>query len=102
MLAADGWAERFAVLDTALLPFTRAERALPAEVARAWQLLLATGGTMAVSELSDEIGWSSQHLSERFRAEIGLSPKEAARVLRFDRARRTLQRPAADRVQFPA
>lgn len=93
MLAADGWAERFAALDTALLPFTRVERTLPTEVARAWELLLATGGTMAVSELSDEIGWSSRHLGERFRGEIGLSPKEAARVMRFDRARRTLQRP---------
>ena len=37
-------------------------------------------------------GWTPRHLGNRFAAEVGLSPKEAARVVRFDRARRRLQR----------
>jgi AraC-like DNA-binding protein len=45
-----------------------------------------------VSELAAGTGWSERHLTSRFRAEIGLTPKAAARVIRFDRARRLLVR----------
>ena len=38
------------------------------------------------------MGWSDRHLAREFRREIGLTPKAAARVIRFDRARRLLPR----------
>ena len=62
------------------------------EVTHAWRTLLATGGAMSVADLAQETGWSARHLDNRFRAEIGLTPKAAARVIRFDRARRMLMR----------
>jgi transcriptional regulator GlxA family with amidase domain len=62
------------------------------EVRYAWRTLLATGGAVPVAELARETGWSARHLDNRFRAEIGLTPKAAARVIRFDRARRLLMR----------
>jgi AraC-like DNA-binding protein len=43
-----------------------------------------------VSRLAAEVGWSSRHLANRFRTDIGLSPKVAARVARFDHARRRI------------
>ena len=62
----------------------------------AWRQLLRTGGTARISDLAAETGWSGRHLTGRFRTEIGLTPKAAARVIRFDRARHLLISKAAD------
>lgn len=96
LMAADGWPRRFAVLD-GLLSRRLAEGPgrVPAEVTHGWRRLLATGGTLTVPELAREVGWSPRYLSRRFGEEIGLTPKLAARVVRFDRARRLLQQRAA-------
>jgi AraC-like DNA-binding protein len=100
-VAASGWPERFAVLDEILLrmmagagPPRIEPRAAP-EVGWAWRQLLASGGTLRITDLAAETGWSGRHLTSRFRAEIGLTPKAAARVIRFDRARHLLIRQAA-------
>jgi AraC-like DNA-binding protein len=45
-----------------------------------------------IADLAGEVGWSRRHLAERFTAEYGLTPKEAARVVRFERSKRLLQR----------
>jgi AraC-like DNA-binding protein len=94
---ADGWPERFAFLEHWLLDRVRQadERAgVSAEVAHAWRRLLRSGGVVPVSELVAETGWSDRHLRARFRLETGLGPKEAARVIRFHRARQRLQQRA--------
>ena len=106
-LAAPGWPERFATLDEILLrrlaattaTATRAATAASAapEIRFAWRQLLQTGGTARISDLAAETGWSGRHLTSRFRAEIGLTPKAAARVIRFDRARHLLIRQASEK-----
>jgi len=48
-----------------------------------------------VAELAAETGWSPRYLNSVFRAETGLAPKAAARVVRFDRARHRIARAAA-------
>ena len=88
--AADGWSARFAVVERVLLKQVRADGGPPAEVAEAWRLTTAAAGRLPVREVARRIGWSPRHLETRFRAETGLGPKEAARVVRFDRARRVL------------
>jgi AraC-like DNA-binding protein len=65
----------------------------PSEVVRAWRRLIAAGGGVEIGELAADVGWSRRHLSEKFRAEVGLTPKVAARVLRFERARHLLAMP---------
>jgi AraC-like DNA-binding protein len=93
VLAAPGWAARFAVLDEFLLrrlDANPAGRPRP-EVVRAWCRLVGTGGAEPVAALARDVGWSARHLSGQFATEIGLSPKAAARVVRFDAARRALQ-----------
>jgi AraC-like DNA-binding protein len=92
--AAD-WTQRFALLDEELLELARKRRIGDPrpEVVAAWDQIVATGGTVEVGALAAELGWSRRHLGERFRAELGLTPKVAARVVRFERARRILTRP---------
>ena len=88
------WAERFAAVDDVLLSAARRGAAPPrAELVYAWRRLVASGGAVDVGALAAEVGWSRRHLGERFRAEFGLAPKVAARVVRFERARRLLERP---------
>ena len=103
--AAAGWPERFAVLDEILLRRAGLGGAgldgaglsrvgpgpgIAPEVSWAWHELLRQGGLIRVSELAAGTGWSDRHLTSRFRTEIGLTPKAAARVIRFDRARKRL------------
>jgi AraC-like DNA-binding protein len=83
------WEQRFAVVD-GVLTRRLSTGAVADQVARAWHLLRVTGGTTPIAGLAAEVGWSTRHLTARFRAETGLRPKEAARVVRFDRARRRL------------
>lgn len=91
LLTASGWAGRFAVVDDVLGRIARDQQGAP-ELTYAYRRIAGRG--VSVAALAAEIGWSGRHLTGRFRAEFGLRPKEAARVARFDRARRTL-RPAA-------
>ncbi|TLS44991.1 AraC family transcriptional regulator [Streptomyces montanus] len=91
---ATDWAARFRVVDNWLLrrmsdhEGLRATSAVP--IAHAWQRLLSAGGRLRVGKLAADIGFSERHLRNRFREEIGLTPKAAARVIRFDLARRRL------------
>jgi AraC-like DNA-binding protein len=86
------WPERFAALDELLLARVAADPPYArAEVGYAWRRLLATSGQEPVSQLALQTGWSDRHLRSMFLAEIGLTPKTAARVVRFHRARRLLQ-----------
>lgn len=47
---------------------------------------LMRGGEQRVGVLAARVGASEQALRRRFRAEVGLSPKQMSRVLRFQRA----------------
>jgi AraC-like DNA-binding protein len=101
--AAACWPDRFAILDEILLRLagagvragagpTGTRPDVAPEVGWAWGQLLHSGGAVRVSALAAETGWSGRHLTSRFRAEIGLTPKAAARVIRFSRARHLLVR----------
>jgi AraC-like DNA-binding protein len=85
------WPARFAALDEMLCRLVRSREAeVHPDVVHVFRRLLAVGGDVPVSALAAEVEWSARHLTNRFQAEVGLRPKEAARVVRFDRARRRL------------
>lgn len=62
-----------------------------AEVRRAWSVLERHAGRVRIDDLAEDVGWSRQHLRRRFRAQLGLNPKESARILRFDASVRRLK-----------
>lgn len=81
----DSWDERFALIE-ALLVKRAAEPAVDPEVAWAWKRILATHGRVRIGALADEVGWSRKRLWSRFHAHVGLVPKRAATLVRFDHA----------------
>lgn len=86
LVHATDWPSRFAHLDAWLDKRINPGKVRP-EITHAWGRIARN---VPVSQVAEEIGWSNRHLTNRFRAETGLKPKEAARVARFDRARRSL------------
>jgi AraC-like DNA-binding protein len=56
------------------------------EVVEAWRLLTVTRGRIRVEELAARVSLSRRRLSTLFAAEFGLTPKEAARTMRFTHA----------------
>jgi AraC-like DNA-binding protein len=84
--AAASWADRFAIAEAALARRQEAGRAVDPEVAFAWGQMVTSRGRVRVDQLAAGLGWSRKRLWSRFRSQIGLTPKRAAQLVRFDRA----------------
>ncbi|TDD02951.1 AraC family transcriptional regulator [Nonomuraea deserti] len=84
--AAGSWEERFAIVEAALARRYDAGRAADPEVTFCWGQMVASGGRVRIERLVAEIGWSRKRLWSRFRAQIGLTPKRVAQLIRFDHA----------------
>ncbi|MEV7045949.1 helix-turn-helix domain-containing protein [Amycolatopsis sp. NPDC051061] len=80
------WEERFAVTEAELVRRLEGGPAADPEVAWAWARMVRTRGLVRVERLAEEVGWSRKRLWSRFQAQIGLPPKRAARLVRFDHA----------------
>lgn len=91
---ADDWPARFDVMDRFLLQRLREGRPMSPDVAWALRTLQATRGARSVGALSRDLGCSRKTLIERFHAQIGLSPKAVAGILRFAHATQRIR--AAD------
>jgi AraC-like DNA-binding protein len=82
---ARGWERRFAVLDGFLLRrAVDGPRPAP-EVVRAWRRIEETAGAAPIGRIAGEVGWSHRHLIAMFRRQIGVPPRTAARIVRFER-----------------
>ncbi|MGE3289390.1 MAG: helix-turn-helix domain-containing protein [Pseudonocardia sp.] len=93
MHAEPTWSGRFALLDRLLLRrIADGPRPAP-EVAHAWRRLVGSGGRLPIRLLAEETGWSHKHLITMFRRQVGLPPRTAARLVRFDGVLRRVERP---------
>jgi AraC-like DNA-binding protein len=80
---------RFEILDEVLQHrLARAKTAARPDTERAWALLRASGGRIPIAAVAAALGCSRRHLAKRFAADVGVSPKLAARLIRFEAARR--------------
>jgi AraC-like DNA-binding protein len=84
---AAGWDERFAIFGEEMgLGRDAAVSGPRQEVVEAWRLLTASRGRIRIGELAERVYLSRRRLSTLFAAEFGLTPKEAARTMRFTHA----------------
>ncbi len=84
--ATSAWEDRFALTDEFLARRSDASPSVDPEVAWAWNRIVASRGLARIDRLATELGWSRKRLWSRFRAQIGLPPKRAAKLVRFDHA----------------
>jgi len=77
------WHRRFALLDQFLLRRLEGGPRPSLGVGWAWQRLVATGGAVPIGRIATGVGWSHRHLIARFRQQVGVRPKTAARLVRF-------------------
>lgn len=85
--AAVSWDERFAIAVQILgRRMTDRRPGVDAEVAHSWRRTLTSRGRVRVDGLADDAGWSRKRLSARFGSQLGITPKRAARLVRFDHA----------------
>lgn len=90
LLDAGTWQERLMLVEEFLVK--RAERApqMAPEVTAVWDHIVACRGRVRINDLAASCGWSRKRLWSRFSAQIGLTPKRAAMLVRFDHAARAL------------
>ena len=84
--AATSWDERFTIAEDVLGRRLRAGPSVDPEVAHAWRRMLTSRGRVWVDSLANEVGWSRKRLWSRFRSQLGITPKRAAQLVRFDHA----------------
>lgn len=89
-----GWAGRFALLDAFLLARLHHRPPPDPRAAGALQRIARSHGGVDIGTLAREAELSRKQLIGLFREQVGLPPKTVARLHRFDRARRHLERGA--------
>ncbi|WP_445518698.1 helix-turn-helix domain-containing protein [Streptomyces sp. NEAU-174] len=92
------WEDRFATLGAYLRErAAEGEDGTPvrSEVGEAWAWLARHRGAGTMKGLAEHVALSPRRLTSVFQAETGLSPKQAARLMRFQHARNTVVRAVA-------
>jgi AraC-like DNA-binding protein len=84
--AAGSWDQRFAIAESTLARRHDPKRVADPEVSFCWAQMVASQGQVWVERLAADVGWSRKRLWSRFRSQVGLTPKSAARLVRFDHA----------------
>lgn len=85
------WQQRFDEIDQFLLRKIKHGPTAAPEVSFAWQRIVASGGSASIRDIAAGAGWSHKHLITRFKDQVGVTPKRAARLVRFERLLRRVR-----------
>lgn len=85
------WARRFDLIDRRLLTLSSSAPEPAPYVKWMWRRIQRTGGRARIDDLVRQTGWSHRHVIARFTEQIGVGPKLASRVVRFERAMSALR-----------
>jgi AraC-like DNA-binding protein len=88
--SAPTWVERARVVDAFLLDRSASGPEPSSEVSEAWDLLVRSDGTRPIGAIARQVGWSHKHLITRFKQQVGVAPRLAARLLRLSRVWRLI------------
>jgi AraC-like DNA-binding protein len=99
--AAADWSGRFDAVEQLVAERVLSEDA-PDTIGWAWRKLVSADGRVPLRSLASEIECSHRHLIAQFRTFVGQPPKTVARLLRFNRAVRSLNGSSRDRRGEPA
>jgi len=91
LACAPDWPARFKIMDQFLLRRLSTGRAMSPDIAWALKALQESKGGRSIGALTRELGCSRRHLIQRFHAQVGLSPKSVAGILRFEHAIATIR-----------
>ncbi len=86
------WETRFSIMDSIIARRLDRVRAQALRTAWAWQKLRDTDGLLSIRSLANEAGCSQKHLIAQFRDYVGMPPKVVARLIRFNRAIKSIER----------
>ncbi|MEO1300184.1 MAG: helix-turn-helix domain-containing protein [Cyanobacteria bacterium J06636_16] len=86
------WQSRFDLVNQILIAKIAASTStVPPEIQWAWHQLENQGGCVPIRQLAQTIGWSDRYFAAGFREHVGITPKVAARRIRFNRAVQRLE-----------
>ncbi len=92
LLEAPAPAAKFAVLESFLLHVAKRARPRSPAICHSLRRLAADPGIASIGMIADELGWSHKHLIQRFRDEVGLTPKRFCRIQRFQMVLRAIEK----------
>ena len=86
------WGERFGLVQAYLRSRVDDRRLGPPrpELIEAWTWMARFRGTGSMDGLSEHVGLSSRQLRSVFGGELGMSPKQVSRLMRFDHAKQLI------------
>jgi AraC-like DNA-binding protein len=91
LASARTWAERIALTERAMLTRWADNREPDPMVAWLWHRLEQTRGRAGIAALVAQTGRSHRHVTTRFTQQVGLTPKAAASLLRFEHAAKVIR-----------
>jgi AraC-like DNA-binding protein len=83
---------KFVVLESFLLRLAKGARGRSPAIRYALRRFATEPGVMSIGMVANELGLSHKHLIQRFRDEVGLTPKRFCRIQRFQSVLRAIEK----------